>query len=249
MGSGTWLRQFHPPARADAPPLIVCPHAGTGAAAFRALSENFSAHYSVLLLQYPARQDRLGDPAATSIHELAAGALGEFLTSAHHTGAPLTAFGHSMGAIVAFEFVRAAEAAGVPVETLAISASVPPSGIGDLAFPRTDEEIMTRIVELEGTSADILANPALMKLAMPALRADYAAIDGYRCEPDVTVSARIAAFGADDDPLVDPADLEAWRSHTTGPLSVDLFDGGHFYLHEHVAALADVLTTTGSEQN
>ncbi|MET7398179.1 alpha/beta fold hydrolase [Dactylosporangium sp. NPDC005572] len=244
-----WLRQFDAPGRPDAAPLVICPHAGTGAASYRAFSKAFSAYFSVYLLQYPGRQDRLAEPAATSIAELGGASLAEFATSPYHRGRPVTLFGHSMGGIVAFEFARAAEAAGVPVATLAVSAVVAPSQIADLPpHPSEDEEILSRLTALQGTSAEILASREILRMALPVLKADYAAIDAYTCEPDVTVSAPVVALDGDRDPIVSLADLYGWGRHTTAGVSVSLFSGGHFYLNDNVEGIAETLgATAGAE--
>lgn len=234
-----WLRQFDPPGTPAGPPLVICPHAGTGASSYRAFSAAFSAHFSVYLLQYPGRQDRAGEPAAGTVPELGAAAAAEFVASGHGRGSAVTVFGHSMGGMVAFEFVRAAEATGLPIATLAVSAAVPPGRHAQQPpHPRDDEEIMRRLVELNGTSAAVLENPQIMRMALPVLKADYAAIDAYACGPDVTVAAPVLALGGDRDPIVSVGDLYGWEQHTTGGASVSLFDGGHFYLNDQVEEIA-----------
>lgn len=237
-----WVRQFHRPADPAAPPLVLCPHAGTGASAYRAYSAEFSRHFDVVALQYPGRQDRMKEPAAASIEELGAGAFEEFARSEHHTGAPITVFGHSMGGIVAFEFARAAEAAGATVRLLAVSAVPAPSRIAEHPrHPRDDDAILDRLIALGGTDPKIAANRDLLRMALPVLKADYTAIDAYRCAPDVRLAAPIHAFGGDDDPIVFAGDLHGWREHTAADLEVSLLPGGHFYLESRLGELGDAL--------
>ncbi|NED66419.1 alpha/beta fold hydrolase, partial [Streptomyces sp. SID10244] len=103
------LRQFHQPLRPGSPPLLIFGHAGSGASAYRTLSELFSREFTVLIMQYPGRQDRMREPAATGLHALAAEAYAEYSNRPEEADVPLTVFGHSMGALVGFEFVRLAE--------------------------------------------------------------------------------------------------------------------------------------------
>lgn len=237
-----WVRQFHRPAAVAAPPLVICPHAGTGASSYRAYSAAFSRSFDVVALQYPGRQDRMREPAATSIRDLGVGAFAEFATSEHHTGAPITVFGHSMGGIVAFEFARAAEAAGATVRLLGISAAPAPSRIAEHPrHPSEDDAILDRLIALGGTDPRIAANRDLLRMALPVLKADYAAIDAYNCAADVRITAPIHAFGGDDDPIVSVADLYGWRTHTTADLEVSLLPGGHFYLENHLDDLGAAL--------
>lgn len=238
-----WLRKFHRPRAAGAPPLVLCPHAGGAAASYRPFSKELSADFDVVLLQYPGRQDRAAEPAKATIAELAEGAFAEYARTPFATGAaPLTVFGHSMGTMVAFEFARLAEAAGLPVRLLGVSGAVAPWQVADMPnHPTDDEELLAHLAGLQGTGADVLGNRDLMRMALPALKADYAAFDAYTCAKDVTLAAPIHAMGGSDDEFVSLGDLYAWQQHTERPLAVSMFDGGHFYLHDHIADIAAVL--------
>ena len=108
-----WIRQFHKPCSPDSLPLLVFPHAGSGASAYRDFSKVLSTRFDVIVFQYPGRQDRATEASLESLPEIAAGAFGEFSTSDHNRDLPIVTFGHSMGALVAFEFVRIAEARGI----------------------------------------------------------------------------------------------------------------------------------------
>ncbi|MFF0491385.1 thioesterase II family protein [Nocardia sp. NPDC004068] len=237
-----WVRQFHKPASADLPPLLICPHAGTGASAYRTFSKAFSAHFDVVIFQYPGRQDRAREAACATIPEIARGAFADFVASDHHSGRPLTVFGHSMGAMVGFELVRAAEAADVPVRLLAASAAVAPGRAAELPpHPTEDEQILDHLGSLEGTGAEVMASREVMRMALPVVKADYRAFDAYSCPPDVTVRAAIHVLGGSEDTFVTPRDLYAWDRHSEQDVEVTLFDGGHFYLDDNIAGIVELL--------
>ncbi len=93
--------------------VVVFPHAGGAAAAYRSLAKALSANdVDAFVVQYPQRADRRNHPAAQSIGALA---LELFDAGDWASAAPLSLFGHCMGAVVAFEFARIAERNGVPV--------------------------------------------------------------------------------------------------------------------------------------
>jgi surfactin synthase thioesterase subunit len=237
-----WIRQFHKPRAAGAAPLVICPHAGGGASTYRSFSKLLSANFDVVVLQYPGRQDRAREAALQTLPEIAGGAFEEFARSPFRRGEPITVFGHSMGSIVAFEFTRLAEAAGVPVRLLGISGAVAPSRVADMpGHPTEDEELLDHLTGLQGTGTEVLGNRDLMRMALPVLKADYAAFDRYSCAPEVRVQAPIHAMGGGDDEFVTPGDLYGWQQHTTAGLEVAMFDGGHFYLHDQVAGVCELL--------
>lgn len=237
-----WIRQFHRPRTDDLPPLVICPHAGTGASAYRAISQVLSAYFAVVIVQYPGRQDRIREQAPADLSELARGALADYLGSQYDPGAALTVFGHSMGAMVAFEFVRAAEARGREVGLLAASAAVAPGRVAQLPpHPSRDEEILDHLATLAGTGAEVLASREIMRLALPVVKADYRAFDAYDCPPDARVRARIHVLGGAQDPFVTPRDLYGWAAHSEQEIAVTVFDGGHFYLNDNARGIAEIL--------
>lgn len=238
-----WLRQFHKTASADAPTLLVFPHAGAGASAYRAFSKVLSTRFSVIVVQYPGRQDRVAEPLLGSLPEIAAGAFGAFSASRLHRGAPVVVFGHSMGALVAFEFVRLTEATGTQVRQLNASAAVAPCLVeAKPPHPNDEDEILRHMAVLEGTDIDVFANRDLMRLAVPVIKADYDAFDAYSCAEGVKVAAPIHAMGGDQDPFVTLGDIYGWGKHT-GTFHVTMFEGGHFYLNDHTDAVADLLAS------
>lgn len=239
-----WIRQFHNPDSPDRPLLLVFPHAGSGASAYRDFSKVLSSQFTVVVFQYPGRQDRAGEAPLLSLPEIAAGAFDEFSRSDHNRGVPIVAFGHSMGALIAFEFVRIAESSGLDVRRLNVSAAVPPCHVAAKPpHPTDDEEILNHLATLEGTQADVFADRELMRLALPVIKADYQAFDSYDCADSVKVAVPIQAMGGDRDPYVTLGDLYGWGKHTD-TVSVTMFDGGHFYLADHIGAVAELLTTS-----
>jgi surfactin synthase thioesterase subunit len=203
-----------------------------------------SKKLKVIIFQYPGRQDRAAEALLDSLPKIAAGAFGEFSTSEHNRGVPIVTFGHSMGAIVAFEFVRIAEAQGIDVRQLNVSATFAPYRTADaLPHPKDDEELLNHLLALEGTANDVLASRDLMKLALPVVKADFQAFHAYACAEDIKVAAPIHAMAGDQDPYITLGDLYGWGKHTTDTVKVTMFEGGHFYLNQHIEALAELLTS------
>jgi surfactin synthase thioesterase subunit len=237
------IRQFHQPASPGNVPLLVFPHAGAGASAYRAFSKVLSTKFKVIVFQYPGRQDRAAESLLLSIADIAADAFGEFSTSDHNRGIPIVAFGHSMGALVAFEFVRLAEANGLDVRQLNVSSAAAPCHAATKPpHPTDDEDLINHLAALEGINADVLANRDLMQLALRVIKADYQASDAYVCAENVKVAAPIHAMGGDQDSIISLGDLYGWGKHTD-TVQITIFDGGHFYLHNHMEAVAELLVS------
>jgi surfactin synthase thioesterase subunit len=236
-----WIRQFHKPESPDAPLLLLFPHAGAGASAYRMLSKAASANFNVVIFQYPGRQDRAAEPALPTLTDIASGAFAEFQSSQHNRGLSIHTFGHSMGAVVSFEFVRLAEAAGLDVRQLTVSSAVAPANIaGKPALPTDDDAVLAHMGALDGTNSAVMGSLDVMRMALPVMKGDYRAFNAYECADGVRVAARIHSIGGDQDPMITMADLYGWSKHTD-ELEVTLFDGGHFFLNSQTEALAELL--------
>lgn len=234
-----WIKRF-PAAPAAAGGIVLFPHAGGAAATYRGLATAFSARGTdAYVMQYPRRAERLAHPAAETVEELA-----QDLFDAGDWAAtgPLQLFGHCLGAVVAFEFARIAESRGVDVRRLWVSASEAPSAVAaSPRLPTTDREILAHMVDLGGTDARLLADEDFVELLLMAVLADYRAFNRYSCDPHIRVRADIRTLGGHHDHRIAPDMLTGWRGHTDGAFSRDLFEGGHFYITEQAAAVAELV--------
>jgi surfactin synthase thioesterase subunit len=221
-------------ARAGA--TVVFPHAGGAATGYRKLAAALAAGGDTYIVQYPQRADRLRDPAAETVHDLARGL---FVAGPWRAVAPLRLFGHSMGAVVAFEFARIAESRGAAVERLWASAAPAPSAVAGMPeLPTSHDQLLVDIADLGGTDADLLADEEFAELLVTAVRSDYQVINRYNCLPDTRIAADISVLGARDDHRVDATELQRWEDHTDGAFDLSWYHGGHFYLDEHINAVA-----------
>ena len=232
LDSQLWIRRFHPAPAAKAR-LVCFPHAGGSASYFHPVSSALSPSVEVLAVQYPGRQDRRTDPLVDDLFVLA-DQLTEILGA---EPGPLAFFGHSMGAIVAFELARRLEAAGRPPAVLIVSGSRAPSAPRSATAPADDEALIEELTSLGGTDASLLRDPELLKLFLPALRSDYRALAAYRRPEGGPLSCPIVAMVGDRDHQVPAAQVEAWAAETDAEFELRIYPGGHFYLAEQAAAV------------
>lgn len=236
-----WVKRFPGHGGSGDGAVVVFPHAGGAAAAYRTFAIALAGNgVDVLLLQYPQRADRLSHPAPATLEQLA-----EDLFAAGDWSAvsPLRLFGHCMGANVAFEFARVAERRGVEVRELWASAGQAPCTVADsLPVPSADPELLADMVDLGGTDPRLLEDEDFVDLLLMAVRADYRAFNRYSCERGTRIAADIHAVGGNSDHRISDDQLQAWHFHTTGAFTTSTFDGGHFYLHDHVEVLAELMS-------
>ncbi|WP_282697073.1 alpha/beta fold hydrolase [Streptomyces sp. CC208A] len=234
-----WFRCYVP-ASENAARLICFPHAGGAASAYVTLARALAPDIEVVSVQYPGRQDRRREPAVTDLRLLA----GLVTEAIGEPDRPYALFGHSMGAIVAHETARLLARRPVPAPLrLFLSGRGAPSPLRREAGPRDDAALLTEIRRLGGTDSALLDDPELLELAMPVLRADYAALGRYHWTGGPPLASPLSVLIGADDPLVTVGQAAAWREHTTASFELKVFPGGHFYLGDATDEVADVVSS------
>lgn len=243
-----WLRRYHPAsAPGAAPRLVCCPHSGGAASYYRPLSAALSPNVEVLAVQYPGRQDRRAEPLIGDLRELA-GRLADVLAGelGDEPERPVALFGHSMGALLAFEVAQRLERGGRAVSALFVSGHRAPTTRRDVLFHRADDkELLREVRRLGGTDADLLDDDEIVQLALPVIRCDTRAAETYRVDAGQQPELRcpVVALIGTEDPQVDAAEADKWREHTSGHFELRAFPGGHFYLNSYTAELSRLIGT------
>ena len=224
-------------------PLVCLPYAGGGASIFRAWKRSPPPGIEICPLQLPGREGRLREAPHRCVETLVA----EILPPLRPLiGRPFALFGHSMGALIAFELARRLRAEGAPVPAhLFVSGHRAPqlpnprSPLAHLPDAAFLAELRTRY---DGVPAEVLRHPDLMALLLPCLRADLALVEDYQCDVAEPLACPISVYGGEDDPVANEAELAAWRAQTRGEFTLTRFAGTHFFIRsareELLAALS-----------
>ncbi|MEW2355933.1 alpha/beta fold hydrolase [Spirillospora sp. NPDC029432] len=223
--------------------LFCLPHAGGSAVFYRGWARELGPAVEMHTVQYPGRADRMSDPFVTDAAQLArliAGAMAPLLDR------PAALFGHSMGAVLAYEVARLLEERGTPPAHLFVSGARPPHDRGDERIAdRDDDGLVAALADLGGTDAEVLEDEELRELVLPYVRNDFALIENYEHRPEPPLNVPVTAFVGDADSHVDPATAAGWSAATgAGPVPVKVWEGGHFYLVEKRSeVIAEILRT------
>ncbi|MCZ0990634.1 thioesterase II family protein [Streptomyces diastatochromogenes] len=239
----SWTRRFIEPV--DSELRLVCfPHAGGSAAYFRPLAQSLAPRVEALCVQYPGRQDRRHEPLLDSVPALADAA---FAALRPTLDGPFAFFGHSLGALVAFEVARRFEqlTAQGPVRLFASARRAPSVARDERVHLRDDAGLIAELTRLGGTADALLTDDDLRALVLPAVRADYRAAETYTAVPaNARLTCPISVFVGDADPVALVPEARAWEAHTTGSTDLRVFTGGHFYLDGNTAAVARAVLDT-----
>lgn len=240
-----WVRCFHPVLQARAR-LVCFPHAGGSASAFHPLSAALAqAGVEVWAVQYPGRQERFREACAERVDLLVDAVTAEFRPGLGD-GLPFGLFGHSMGAVLAFESARRLEGDGCGPTVLVVSGCQAPSlpwpPPGALSLGDADDAVLVEELRLlAGQEAEVLDHPALRRLALPALRADHRMLEDYTYVPGSGLDCPVVALAGDRDPRVAVDDVARWARETRAGFAMRVLPGGHFFVDEHLPYMAEAI--------
>ncbi|MBW5486528.1 alpha/beta fold hydrolase [Streptomyces bambusae] len=221
--------------------LMCLPFAGGGAGFYRAWKDLPAHAPRIVPIQLPGREELfLDEPFHDAI--AAADALAPRLAELAE-GRPTALFGHSLGAVLAFELARRLERdPAVELTHLYVSGSPGPwTGRAQHATGLDDDAFLARVQEFAGYEHDALADPDMRELLLPILRADVEMHESYRPDSDEPLRTPITSLRATGDALVTRAEAEEWQQATTGAFRLVEPAGGHMYLTESPLPLIDAI--------
>ena len=212
--------------------VIFFPFAGGGALSFGSWRKLLSPQLNLIPLCPPGRERRRNESPVTNASIAASEIAREIIQL---TDQPVIFFGHSLGAQLAFETAQKLnELQGPEVALLVISGSKPPSKRErkNNWHLLPDDQFIQAISKLGGTPCEVLLNKELMDLFIPKLRTDFALLASFNTTKRPPLSCPIIAFGGQDDPLVNPEELQDWSQETSHSFDSVIFPGKHFFIQE-----------------
>jgi surfactin synthase thioesterase subunit len=217
--------------------LFCFPYAGGSALVYRDWHRILPRSIGVYSIQLPGRGDRLAEPPFLDLL-----ALIEPLTEAikPYLDRPFAFFGHSMGALIAFELARKLrrEYSAEPAHLFVSGRRAPQLPDSDsVTYNLGDREFIEELRRLNGTPKEMLENPELMQLMGPVLRADFQACQTYVYTDSPPLRCPITVFGGLRDNDVTREFLQPWRNHTSVSFALRLLPGDHFFIHSSEAIL------------
>lgn len=235
--AGRWLSRRRPVDRPVAR-LYCFPHSGGAAGEYLRWADALP-QVEVWGVNLPGRGQRMNEPALTAMADLA-----HDLVDEEELGVPFTLFGHSFGALLAYHVAQELRLRGREQPERLILSGYPPPHVPRTAPPMSglpDDQFAQVLGQFYGgMPPELLRDPELLALVLPAYRADVAILEtypGYSGEPPL--DCPLVILGGDQD--VSEEQLAEWVRYTTAACRVQLLPGGHFYFRERPEVMFEVL--------
>lgn len=236
------MRVIYPKPNPQARMRLFCfPYAGGTAAIFHNWPRYLPSEIEVCAIQYAGRGSRLAEPLSEDVVDVMNGVyqdLQPFLKK------PFAFFGHSMGALVSYEFARRLQREGQPEPfQMFVSGCGAPHAriIDEPTYNLPEPEFIAELRRLQGTPGEVLDNTELMQLMMPVIRADFKASQTYTHVPGPPLECSLRAFGGLKDEMLPREKIEAWSKHTRGSFRAQMLPGDHFFLNTSQSLLTRII--------
>ena len=218
--------------------LFCFPFAGAGSSIFRQWSRFVSPEIMICPIQLPGRETRIGEPAFTEMNPLVDSVVAGLQ---NYLDGSFAFFGHSMGALIAFEVARRLQKEKLALPRLLIASGAPAPHIVrtlPVTYDLADDELVEALRKYQGTPDEVLKDRELLQIVLPIVRADFQLVETYVYEAAEPLLCPILTIRGSEDEHVPPEADDAWGLVTKARHSKLVLAGNHFFLLDSPAAVA-----------
>ena len=244
--SDTWLTSYS--STSFSKMRLFCFHyAGGNAQIFHPWLPLLPAGLELIAINLPGRGILFDKPPYTDLNKLTSHLIKKLTPWLNK---PYAIFGHSLGAILAFEVTRCIRRFNYPLPKHLFLAGREGPHIADEQqnYLLPDEKFFQVLREKEGTPEAILENKDLMKLLLPAIRADFELAETYQCQQEPPLSCPITVLGGLQEETTEE-EFATWEKETTGEFKLNFLPGNHFFIHTQYEAIIDMISKVFYSRN
>ena len=221
--------------------LFCFHHSGGGASVYFPWTELLLPHIELIAIQLPGRENRFMEPLTNDLQAIICRLTEEFRSYADK---PFLVFGHSLGALLSFEFIQSIynPYSIFPIHMIVSAARAP-----HLPFRRKylsklgDEDLKEELMIYNGIDERILHNNELLDLFLPIIKNDFSISENYYSKNSKLFPFDILALSGAQDPTVTQEEITSWSKYTNGKFEKLSFAGGHFYIKDHQKNIIDLI--------
>ncbi|WP_164931613.1 thioesterase II family protein [Longirhabdus pacifica] len=233
---------FHYDNQGESSVRLFCFHyAGGSSNTYRSWNRGeLSPSVELISMELPGRGRRFNEPLLSTMEEVTSSALKAILP---YRDKPMVFFGHSMGALMAFELARALEKENIKLAHLITSCfyapQLPRKDKQITALP--DEQFLREVQKLNGVPDLLMENKELMDLYTPIMKSDFKIIENYTYTDGEKLHCPITAITGKKDKAITYEKIVPWKEQSHLATDYQLFEGDHFYLNKERAELLSLI--------
>ncbi|MFS0634270.1 thioesterase domain-containing protein [Mesobacillus foraminis] len=229
--------------------LFCIPFAGGSATVYSKWKGRLGGKIEIVPLELSGRGDRFGEPLYNDF-QAAVGDLYDLILKNMHEDQPYAIFGHSMGALLAYElYVKLAlNQNALPVHMFFSGREAPHINLFETNKIKIsnlpDNQFLEELKKYNGVTAEFLENQELVNLFLPVIRSDFHIVENYVCKHNhVKLHCPITVLNGTEDYTTE-ANVNEWKSYTNHPCEIVNVDGGHFFIENQLDVVLEQIQST-----
>lgn len=221
----SWNRKTTPRMR-----LFCFPYAGGNGQIFKSWVDSLPDCIEVIGIELPGRGRRFSEPF---IHDMGRAVDLLYESIKGYLNLPFAFYGHSNGALLVFELTKKiVSTLGISPKKVFIAAKrAPHLGPEYPLHTLNDQDFIEVIRGYKGTPLQVFANPELLELYLPILRADFALSENYIFTHQQPLAVEAVLIAGSQDQIASVEDVFAWGGLFCSPPDREIVVGDHFFLN------------------
>ncbi len=225
--------------------LICFHHAGGSTNQYLNLLKPWKDQLEIWVLDLPARAFRSKEPAITKMDDLITLLINQL---ADLPPKPTRLFGHSMGALIAYELSCHCKKQANPIEIqkLGISGLAAPSNENlrnkKIISELPEDEFLSEIEKYSPMPDMVKKENSSLKFFLEVARNDMKLIESYKNSNTDILNIPSYIFSGSEDLQVPVESLTQWQKLITLAHPPYIYAGGHFYLFSHLSEVFNIMT-------
>lgn len=227
--------------------LYCIPYAGGSAIIYHQWKSKLRSNIELCPIELAGRGGRITEPLYANL-EAAVEDIFEQI-KAGITTHDYIVFGHSMGALLAYELLQKIKNEGVKKPLHAFfSGRKPPHIARKKIYSSLSTEAFEReIMSLGGTPPEVFKYPELKEVFMPILRNDFRISETVIKRSEISKLPIEFSILIGKEEQIHQVEANQWRMHTSQACCVYFVNGGHFFLSKETDAVTNIINQSISK--
>ncbi|GHO99341.1 hypothetical protein KSF_093890 [Reticulibacter mediterranei] len=159
---------------------------------------------------------------------------------------PLAFFGHSMGALLAFEVARTLCQRDLCPHQLLLASCPPPHLFDQMQNDNHNEELLAQFLAFLRSELGMQPGAEYQRY-VTLMQYDLKLWNTYRYQPASPFPCPLTIYGGADDPFVDAQLLAGWHAYTRNAFKLEMYAGNHFFFYLNAQPLLQAITSSLEE--
>jgi len=222
--------------------MLCLPYAGAASSCYYKWRYYLDSYIEIIPVELAGHGKRFGEPFYGNFQQ----AINDIVQIIQReiSNEKYVIFGHSMGSILAYESVLRLKDLGrcLPIHII-LSGRTPPNINTDIKeiYQTSDQKLLEQLMEMGGTSAEVINNHEIIEMFLPIIRADYKLLAEYIYDEQRIVDCDISVFYGKEDPNTNYYDIKKWDNFTRGHCHYYDFPGNHFFINKYINEVTETI--------